>query len=97
MRDRISRMSEEKQSFWERLFSGSSREVQNGKVLQYVIHRLKGGAKLEDVIEEEYVHRNLSQSEIDEIISDPELVHAAREQLGQAFESDELRLDLPPR
>jgi hypothetical protein len=43
------------------------------------------------------VHRNLSQSEIDEIISDPELVHAAREQLGQAFESDELRLDLPPR
>lgn len=45
------------------------------KVLQYVIHRVKVGAHLNDVVEEEYVQRNASQREIEQIIRDPELVH----------------------
>ena len=45
----------------------------------------------------EYVHQSLSQCEIEEIISDPELMHAAHEQLEQAFEFDEMRPELPAR
>lgn len=79
----------------ERLFGGSYHNDREEKVLQYVIHRVRDGAKLEEVVEEEYVRRNLSQVEIDEVTGDPELVHEARERLELAFESDELGPDPP--
>ena len=84
-------MSEEKQTFWEQLFGGSSRDEREEKVLQYVIHRVKVGAHLNDVVEEEYVQRNASQRGIEQIIRDPKLVHEARKRLETAFESEELR------
>jgi hypothetical protein len=52
---------------------------------------LKVGANLEDATREEYVCQNLSQGEIDEVVSDPELAVAARNRPKRAFESDELR------
>ena len=45
-----------------------------------------------------YVCRNCSEDEIDELLSSPRLVHAARERLQLAFKSGELspkRRDLP--
>ncbi len=90
-------MSQEKHSFVERLFGGSYHDEREEKVLQYIIHRVRDGAELEEVVEEEYVRRNLSQVEMDAVTSDPELVHEARERLELAFESDELRPDPPSR
>ncbi len=90
-------MSQEKHSFVEWLFGGSYHDEREEKVLQYIIHRVRDGAELEEVVEEEYVRRNLSQVEMDEVTSDPELVHEARERLELAFESDELRPDPPSR
>ncbi len=69
------------------LLAGSLESVQREKVIEYVVHRIKEGARLEDVVGEPYVRRNCSRPEIDELAVDPRLVHAAREQLESAFGS----------
>lgn len=85
-------MSRKERSFWEYLLVGPPHGEREEKVLQYVVHRIKAGAHLADVVEEEYVRRNASRGEVDEIICNPELVHAAREGMELAFGSEELRL-----
>ena len=70
--------------------SNPSRAEREEKVLRYIIHRIDENAELHEVLEEPYVQRNCSQIEIDEIRSNPELVHACREHLEQTFRSGEL-------
>ncbi|MEW6638454.1 MAG: hypothetical protein AB1425_16750 [Actinomycetota bacterium] len=50
-------------------------------MLEYIVHRMGEGANLEDVLNEEYVLRNLSRNEREEIASNPRLVEAARERM----------------
>jgi hypothetical protein len=83
-------MSEQQRSLWQRLFGGgrsSSLTQRQEKVLQYIIARINEGAPLPEVLKEQYVRRNASQADIEQIISHPELIGAAREQLGESFES----------
>ena len=80
----------EQGSLWETLIGSTGEEPQEErkeKVLQYVIHRLKGEASLREVLREEYVRRNCSQLEIEEILVNPELVHAARGHMEETFQS----------
>jgi hypothetical protein len=60
------------------------------KVLRYIVHRLDEEARLHDVLQETYVRRNCTQEMVDEIIRNPELVHACREHLERVFGSGEL-------
>jgi hypothetical protein len=84
-------MSEErKRSFWDRLLGRSHHSPREEKVVEYIIHRLGEGASLQEIVGEEYVRRNASPAEIDEICSRPELVHAAREHMEQDFRSGEI-------
>jgi hypothetical protein len=72
-------------------FGGNpSRAQREEKVLRYIIHRIDEDADLHEVLKEPYVQRNCSQDEIDEIRTNPELVHACREHLEEAFRSGEL-------
>ena len=80
----------EKRSFWDRLLSTHHPSEREERVAEYIIHRLGDGAHLGDVVQEEYVRRNASPLEIEEICSDPRLVEAAREYLKQDFSSEEL-------
>ena len=83
----------EQGSFWETLIGGTGEGPEaerKEKVLQYIIHRLKAGPSLREVLQEEYVRRNLTQPEIEEILINPELVHAARGHMEESFESGEL-------
>jgi hypothetical protein len=84
----------EQGSFWETLMVGTGDGPQaerKQKVLRYVIHRLKKGeASLREVLQEEYVRRNCTELEIEQILLDPELVHAARGHMEQSFHSGEL-------
>jgi hypothetical protein len=80
----------EKRSFWDRLFSTHQPSQREERVVEYIIHRLGDGAHLADVLQEEYVRRNASSREIEEISSDPRLVEAAREHLNEDFDSGEL-------
>ena len=74
-----------------KIFLGSHvRAEREEKVLRYIIHRVNESAPLHDVVREDYVRRNCSQAKIDEIVNDPELVHACREHLWQTFRSGEL-------
>ena len=83
----------EQGTFWATLIGGTGEgpEAQRKeKVLQYIIHRLKAQASLREVLQEEYVRRNCAQPEIEEILVNPELVHAARGHMEETFESGEL-------
>ena len=79
-------------SLWAQLFfdGNPSQAEREEKVLRYLIHRLDADTDLREVLREPYVRRNCSQAEIDEIVNAPELVHACREHLEEAFRSGEL-------
>jgi hypothetical protein len=79
-------------SLWGQFFFDGhpSRAEREAKVLQYIIHRVDEDADLREVLMEPYVRRNCSRGEIDEILSNPELVHACRERMEEAFRSGEL-------
>ncbi len=83
-------MTEEKRGFWARLFGSRGPSVRERRVLEYIVHRLNEGASLHDVAQEEYVRRNASQGQIDEILSNPKIVEAARERMEQEFSSGDL-------
>ena len=80
----------EKKSFWARLFGGSGESLREQKVLEYIIHRLNEDVNLQEVVREEYVRRNASQSQIDDIVSNPRILEAARDRMQEAFRSGEL-------
>ena len=81
------------QPFWEQLMFGREhgpRAEREEKVLRYIVHRLDEEARLRDVLQETYVRRNCTQEMVDEIIRNPELVHACREHTVRVFRSGEL-------
>lgn len=82
-------MANTQQTWQEWLLAGSSESAQQEKVLEYVVHRIKEGASLDEVVGEPYVRRNCSRSEIEEVTVDPRVIHAARERLESAFGSGE--------
>lgn len=82
-------MSEKKKSFWARIF-GAKEPVYEQRALEYIVHRINEGATLESIVEEEYIRRTVSPGQIDDILSNPRIVEAARERMEEAFESGEL-------
>ncbi len=80
----------ERRSFWDRLFNRSQHSQREDKVLEYIIHRIGEGARLADVTQEEYVRRNASPAEVEEICSNPRLVEAARQHMEEDFRSGSL-------
>ena len=84
-------MSEErKRSFWDRLLGRGHHSPREEKVMEYIIHRLGEGVSLQEIIDEEYVRRNATPAEVEEICARPELVQAAREHMEQDFSSGEI-------
>jgi hypothetical protein len=88
-------VAEAKQSFWEILLSGRASTEREQKVLEYVCHRVGDGAHLRDVMQEEYVRRNASPNEIQDILDNPKLVETAHEKMCEDFSSG--YLDPKPR
>ena len=77
-------------SIWDKLFSRPHHYERERKVFEYVCHRVGAGAHLRDVLQEEYVRRNASQTEIEEILSDPRLIETAHEKMRDDFYSGRL-------
>jgi hypothetical protein len=86
-----------KRSFWDRLFSTDKPSQREERVLEYIMHRVGEGAHLGDIVNEEYVRRNASREEVEEICARPELVQAAREHLKEDFGSGDLDPTKRPR
>ena len=85
----------ERPSFWQRLFGrtgSSSLSARQQKVSDYMLARMEDDVPLQEVIREDYVRRNCSQAEVEQIVSTPEFSERARERLGESFRSDEFRL-----
>ena len=87
----------DQRSFWDRLFSLDHHSAREERVVEYIIHRLGEGAGLQEIVDEEYVRRNASPAEVNEICSKPELVQAARARMEQDFSSGEIDPTRRPR
>jgi hypothetical protein len=77
-------------SFWDRMLSIDYHSAREERVMEYIIHRLGEGASLHEAAQEEYVRRNASPVEVEEICSKPEMVQAARERMEEDFRSGEI-------
>ncbi len=85
----------EQRSFWQRLFGrtgSSSLSARQQKVSDYMIARMEEEVPLQEVIREDYVRRNCSQAEVEQIVSSPEFIESARARLGESFLSEEFKL-----
>ena len=85
-------MSEEskQRSFWDRMLSIEYHSAREERLIEYIAHRLHDGVSLQEILQEEYVRRNASPVEIEEICAKPELIQTARERMEQDFRSEEL-------
>ena len=83
-------MTQENESGLREFLFGGAHAGPEDEVLEYVAHRLKGGGHLRDVLEEEYVMRNTTQTQRDELLTNPRLVRKDREGLEEYFASEEL-------
>jgi hypothetical protein len=88
------KVSEQDKSFFDRLLSSDGYSEED-KVREYISHRIRNGANLREVLQEEYVLRNTTQTEREEIVRDPRVVQQSREGLKQYFESEELAPEHP--
>jgi nucleotide-binding universal stress UspA family protein len=77
--------AEDKRSFWDMLFGPYPSEREE-KVLEYIVHRLGDGARLEEIVQEQYVRRYASPEEVSDILENHRLVEGARKKLEENFE-----------
>ena len=83
-------MGKKNQTFREILLSGRSGTEREKKVLEYVCYRVGNGAHFRDVVQEEYVRRNASADETQNILGNPRLVETAHEKMCEDFSSGHL-------
>ena len=83
-------MAERKRSFWDRLFGTNNLSGRQQRLLEYIVHRVKDGTNLQEVLQEEYVRRNATSEEVGKVLENPKLIEAAGEQLREDFSSGEL-------
>lgn len=80
-------MHQEGQPLWKKIFGNPGGQEQEDKALAYIARRLQDGVGLEEAVREDYVRRNLSQDEVDEVLVDPDLLRTVRERMESDFES----------
>jgi hypothetical protein len=85
----------ERPSFWQRIFGrtgSSSLSPRQQKVSNYILGRMENEVPLQQVLREDYVRRNCSQAEVEQIVGSPEFIETARVRLGEAFQSEKFKL-----
>ena len=71
-------MLEKWKSLWSRLFGRRRRTAREERVLQYVGHRLQNGARLQEVVRDEYVRRMATEEEVRRMLADPKVAESTR-------------------
>jgi len=66
-------------ALWARLFGRSHGWTRGDKVLEYVLLRIGEGARLQEVVQEEYVRRMATRHEMVRILTDLRIVGSSRE------------------
>ncbi len=84
-------MTEDKHSFLHRIFFGKGAGTERErKVFEYVCHRVGDGAHLRDVVQEDYVRRNATPDEVQDLLENPRLIETAHEKMRDDFSSGHL-------
>lgn len=87
----MNREEPSRKGFFEKLFAGKSSAAREQRVREYIVYRIRHGARLSEVVEEDYVQRVCSPEEIDEILRDPRLIREEREELERFFEDERMQ------
>lgn len=95
-------MTQQRESLWDRMWmrmfgDGSRRSVRMEKVISYVAHRLDDGARLDEAIKDEYVRRQTSSNELQQILDDRRIIEAARRRMHRELGSEEMAPGVRPR
>lgn len=95
-------MAQQRRSLLDRVWTGlfgddSLRSVRMEKVISYVAHRLDDGARLDEAIQDEYVRRQTSSDELQQILDDQRIVEAARRRMHRELGSEEMSPGARPR
>ncbi len=95
-------MTQQKRSLWDRVWmrmfgDGSRRSVRMEKVISYVAHRLDDGARLDEAIQDEYVRRQVSPDELQQILDDRRIIEAARRRMHRELGFEEMAPGVRPR
>lgn len=80
-----------RKGLFEKLFAGKSSASREQRVREYIVYRIRHGARLNEVLKEDYVQRVCSPGELDEILRDPRLIHEEREELERFFEDERMQ------
>jgi hypothetical protein len=72
------------------LLSGRASTEREKKVLEYICHRVGDGAHFRKVVQEEYVRRNASPEEVQDLLDNPRLIETAHEKMRADFSSGHL-------
>jgi len=83
-------LAKKKQSVRELFLSGRASTEREKKVLEYVCHRVGNGAHFREVVQEEYVRRNASPEEVQDLLDNPRLIENAHEKMRADFSSGHL-------
>lgn len=86
-----------REGLFERLFKGNRRSAREDRVREYIVHRARQGASLNEVLQEDYVQRNCNRDELDEVVRDPRLIYEERKDLARFFEDGHLDPELALR
>ena len=85
-------MAKEEQSLWIKIFGTHPHQSEREKkVIGYICHRIAGGAHLRDIVQEEYVRRNFSPIEVQEVLENPRLIEVAHQAMREDFSSEALK------
>jgi hypothetical protein len=79
------------QRLWRKLFGGNRHSARHDRVVDYIVHRIGEGANLQEVLDEEYVRRNASPRELDNILDDPRIVRAAGDEMRESLRQNRPR------
>ncbi len=95
-------MPEERKSLWDRIWTRlfgdrTRRSLRMEKVIVYVVHQLNAGARLDEALEEDYVRRQTSPDELQQILDDQRIVEAARRRMHREIGSEAMSPKVRPR
>ena len=91
-KERRNQLAKEEQYLWDKIFGTPPyQNEREKKVIEYICHRIADGAHLRDMVQEEYVRRNASPVEVQQILEHPRLIEIAHQAMRDDFSSEALQ------
>lgn len=65
------------------------RDRSGEQVLEFMVHEIRRGRRLEDVLGDPYVRNRISESDAERLLASPEVIQAVEEGLVEAYHTEQ--------